>query len=260
VKVDWSNTAADYRRHRAGFPDRLFDELTARGIGLTGHRLLDLGTGTGALARGFALRGAEVTGVDLSMEMMEQAREIDAACGAEVAYRRAPAEHTGLETGHFDVVTAGQCWHWFKGAAAMTEARRVLKPGGALVICHFDWLPLAGNVVEATENLVELFNGLWTMGGGAGVYPEWFRQMGRANFEEIESFTFDAVVDYSHEDWRGRMRASAPISGALTPTEVAVFDEALSELLRESFPTEPLRVPHRAFAVIGKSPARLAKA
>ena len=254
VDVDWSNTAEDYRRHRAGFPPRLFEELQARGIGLEGQQLLDLGTGTGTLARGFAQRGCKVTGIDLSHEMMEEARELDAQAGVEVSYRRAPAEETGLESGLFDVVTAGQCWHWFKGDEAMAEVRRLLKPGGTLVICHFDWLPLAGNVVEATENLIGMFNGLWTMGGGTGIYPDWFRQMGRADLQNIESFSFDAQVEYSHEDWRGRMRASAPVSGSLTNTEVAIFDETLAKLLSEKFPENPLRVPHRVSAVFGKSP------
>ena len=52
--VDFGKTADDYAAHRAGFPRALFDRLAAMGIGRSGQRLLDLGTGTGTLARGFA--------------------------------------------------------------------------------------------------------------------------------------------------------------------------------------------------------------
>jgi hypothetical protein len=41
-------------------------------------------------------------------------------------------------------------WPWFGG--------HILKPGGKLVIAHFDWLPLTGNVVEATEELILQYN------------------------------------------------------------------------------------------------------
>ena len=57
MKVEFGRTARDYGRYRAGFPDLLFEELAARGVGLAGQRVLDLGTGTGSLARGFARRG-----------------------------------------------------------------------------------------------------------------------------------------------------------------------------------------------------------
>ena len=50
-----------------------------------------------------------------------------------------------------DLVTAGQCWHWFDQPRAIAEVIRLLKPGGQLVIANFDWLPLAGNVVEANR-------------------------------------------------------------------------------------------------------------
>ena len=61
--VDFGKTAQDYGRYRAGFPESFFDRLTAMGVGLPGQRLLDLGTGTGTVARGFARRGCIVTGL-----------------------------------------------------------------------------------------------------------------------------------------------------------------------------------------------------
>jgi len=56
VNVDFGKTAGDYGKYRAGFPDQLFDRLFSAGIVREGETALDLGTGTGTLARGFALR------------------------------------------------------------------------------------------------------------------------------------------------------------------------------------------------------------
>jgi hypothetical protein len=64
MNVDFGRTASDYGRHRAGFPDSMFERLTRYGVGLRGQRVVDVGTGTGTgtgtgmVARGFALRAA----------------------------------------------------------------------------------------------------------------------------------------------------------------------------------------------------------
>jgi ubiquinone/menaquinone biosynthesis C-methylase UbiE len=61
LRADFGKTAIDYGRHRAGFPDEFFDRLAKSGIIRTGMRALDLGTGTGTVARGLALRGARLS-------------------------------------------------------------------------------------------------------------------------------------------------------------------------------------------------------
>lgn len=60
MSVDFSKTAEDDARHRAGFPVALFDRLASHGVGLPGQRVLDFGTGPSTLARGFAGRGCAV--------------------------------------------------------------------------------------------------------------------------------------------------------------------------------------------------------
>jgi hypothetical protein len=60
MQPDFGATAQDYVRHRAGFPDSLFDRLSGFGIGKPGQPVVDLGTGTGTVARGFARRGCRV--------------------------------------------------------------------------------------------------------------------------------------------------------------------------------------------------------
>jgi SAM-dependent methyltransferase len=254
LKPDFGATAQDYAAHRAGFPDSFFDRLAARGIGLPGQRVVDLGTGTGTLARGFAARGCDVLGIDPADPLLEEARKLSASAGLRVEFRSGTAESTGLPDASADVVAAGQCWHWFDRPAAAREAARVLKSAGLLLIAHFDWLPLRSNVVEATEALIQAHNPRWDMAGGNGLYPLWLRDLGEAGYRDIETCSYDVTVPYSREGWRGRIRASAGVAGSLPPEQVAAFDGALGQMLQERFPDSILEIPHRVFAVIGRPP------
>lgn len=254
MKADFGPTADDYARHRAVFPDSLFERLIAFRVGLRGQTVVDLGTGTGALARGFARNGCRVIGVDPSAEMLERARWLDEQAGVAIEYQTGRAEETGLEGDSADVVSAGQCWHWFDGAHALRESERLLKPEGHLLIAHFDWLPLAGNLVEATERLIATHNPAWSFAGGTGIYPRWFRDLAEGGFRDLKSFTYDVDVPYMPEDWRGRIRASAGVGGTLPPDAVSRFDRDLRDLLEQQFPGRPLSVPHRVFGLVAKPP------
>jgi hypothetical protein len=74
-----------------------------------------------------------------------------------------------------DVVTAGQCWHWFNGTRAAQESRRILKRDGRIVIAHFDWIPLRVNVVEATVT-VPSFLSITSAGTGGSLCSIWVQQ------------------------------------------------------------------------------------
>ncbi|HEX4210734.1 MAG TPA: class I SAM-dependent methyltransferase, partial [Candidatus Binataceae bacterium] len=177
-RIDFGKTAADYRRFRAGYPVELYRRLEAFGIGAAGERVLDLATGTGFLSREFAIRGCRVTGLDLSLPLMVEARRLDHEAQVASSYVRSRVEALPFRDSVFDLVTAGQAWHWFERQRAAAEAYRVLRPSSALLIAHFDWVGLPGNVVEATEALIVEHNPEWKLGGGTpGVYPHWPRDV-----------------------------------------------------------------------------------
>ena len=191
---DFGKAASDYATHRAGFPDSFFDRLAARGVGKPGARVVDLGTGTGTLARGFAARGCGAIGIDLSVPLLEQARALAARDGLVVDFREARAEETGLDDGCADLVIAGQCWHWFDRPRAARDALRVLAPGGWLVNAHYDWIPLPGNVADATEALIRAHNPAWPHHGGIGIHGAWLRDLGLAGMTGLETFSYDVDV------------------------------------------------------------------
>jgi SAM-dependent methyltransferase len=249
-QVDFGKTAQDYGRYRAGYPDELYRRLQPFGVGLPGQRILDLATGTGFLGRGFARNRSALTGVDISAPLMLEAHRLDRDVGVSIDYVRARVEALPFAPRNFDVVCAGQCWHWFDRAVAAAEAYRVLRPGGRLVIAHFDWIALPGNVVEATEALIVKHNPKWALGGAPGIYPRWPRDVAIAGFRDIETFSFDVMTPYSHEAWRGRIRASAGVGGTLAPAQVDAFDRDLAAALNHRFPADPMEVHHRAFALV----------
>jgi SAM-dependent methyltransferase len=188
--------------------------------------------------------------------MLEAARELAERDGVTLEFRVARAEQTGLPAVSVDVVSAGQCWHWFDRPRAAKEVVRILKPEGWLVIAHFDWIPLSGNVVRATEKLIERHNPEWKLGGGLGLHPWWLRDLGETGFRQLESFSYDVDVPYTPEAWRGRIRASAGVGGSMAPHQVEEFDRALEQLLASRFAADRLAVPHRVFAIVARPPGR----
>lgn len=253
AQVDFGRTASDYRRFRAGFPDAFFVQLARQHDLRPGLAALDVGTGTGTVARGLARLGLHITGLDPAPALLREAAELDSADGLDVDYREGCAEALPFPAGAFDLVTAGQCWHWFDRPRAAAEARRVLRPGGVLVVAHFDWLPLPGNVVEATEKLILEANPAWTMAGGTGLYPAWLADLAGAGFADLRTCSFDVLQPYGHEAWCGRIRASAGVKASLDEAAIAAFDTKLRDGLRTSFPDDPLAIPHRVWWLTGKA-------
>jgi hypothetical protein len=93
---------------------------------------------------------------------------------------------------------------------------------------------------DVTEKLIEKHNPKWKLGGSLGIHPRCLADMALAGFRRLETFSFDLDVPYSHEAWRGRIRASAGVGASLSPEGVAAFDCELQALLAEKFPQEPL--------------------
>ena len=245
MDVDFGKTSADYARHRRGFPGELSSAARERGVGAPGARLLDLGCGTGALALEFARGGARVIAADLAQAQLVALGDRARSEGLALGTLRAAAEAVPLAAASCDSINIGQAWHWFEPTRASAELRRLLAPGGRVLCASYDWLPLSGSVVERTERLILEHNPAWTMAGLDGRHPEWERDLGGAGFEILEVVYEDLPATYSHEDWRGRIRASAGVAASLPPRQVARFDDELAELLRSEFPDDPLEVPHR---------------
>jgi SAM-dependent methyltransferase len=255
-KVDFGRHSEDYAAYRPGYPASFYQRIDAI-TRIRESRSLDLATGPGTIALELGARGSSVVGIDTSREQIATAQRVarDRNLEDRVHFRTASAEHTGLDASSFDLVTAGQCWHWFDRGAVMVEIQRVLRPGGVLAIAHYSYLAEHTPVARDTEDLILEFNPSWTMAGWTGLFPEQIDEVIHGGFRLVEEFCYNHDEEFSHARWRGRIRTSNGVgSGGLSPSEVLRFDDALGRLLSSKYP-DPMVVEHRVWCVVARKPS-----
>jgi SAM-dependent methyltransferase len=98
-----------------------------------GQQVLDVGCGTGVVAITARRRGARVTGIDLTPELLQRARENAAIADVDIEWHEGDVESLPFDDGAFDMVLS-QFGHMFapRHEVATREMLRVLKPGGLL--------------------------------------------------------------------------------------------------------------------------------
>ncbi len=103
----------------------------------SGQRVLDVACGTGVVSVTAARLGARVTGLDLTPELLELARENGRIAGVEIDWREGDVEKLPFGDAAFDVVLS-QYGHIFapRPEIAIGEMLRVLKPGGTIAFLH----------------------------------------------------------------------------------------------------------------------------
>lgn len=114
---------------------------------LTGVNVLDVGCGTGTWALALAARGAAVTGIDISPEMVRVARRKAAVSGHSVTFMPGDGRCLPFPAANFDLVTALLVLEFaLDPSAVLSEMVRVLRPGGTLLVAalnrHSIWTVL----------------------------------------------------------------------------------------------------------------------
>ena len=250
--IDWGKTSEDYGRLRPGPPPSFYKTLQAHGVGEPGQRIVDIGTGTGVLARQFAAQGAIVSAADIADGQIAMARTLAEEAGLEVDFRVAPGEETGFPAGEHDVVTASQCWIYFDLSRIRAEIRRLLKPGGKLVISHFNFLPREDAIVAASEALVLKHNPDWAGADWHGNTP-FMADIGINGAHLAAFFRYDEQIPFTRESWKGRMRALRGTGATLDPAALQAFDAEHDQLLRDIAP-DAFTILHRIDAHILQMP------
>jgi len=148
----------------------------------SGERVLDLACGTGAFERRAvdAVPDAEFVGIDISPAMVERARDkLEGESG--VRFEQADAHDLPFEEDSFDAVVCANTFHYFSHPRqVLTEARRVLRPDGRLVLldwCRDFWTCRAMDAVlrriDPAYDTCYTLDELTSLIGQAGLRPQY---------------------------------------------------------------------------------------
>jgi demethylmenaquinone methyltransferase/2-methoxy-6-polyprenyl-1,4-benzoquinol methylase len=149
-------------------------------------RVLDVATGTGAIARALVRRyGCSVVGVDQSPQMLDGARERIAGAGLadRIELHLGSAEELDLAEGSFDALTAGYLLRYLDDPLrTMTALLRLVRPGAPFALLDFAVPPNA-----AARGLWHLYTGVGLPVLGRLVSPGW-AEVGRYLRPSITAF------------------------------------------------------------------------
>ncbi|ADB61282.1 Methyltransferase type 11 [Haloterrigena turkmenica DSM 5511] len=104
------------------------------------RRVLDLGCGTGTISLLLAELGHDVSGIDLTPEMLERARSKAREARLSIGFGLGDAEALPVPDDACDVVTARHLiWTLPNPSRAIREWRRVVRPGGRIILLEGRW-------------------------------------------------------------------------------------------------------------------------
>jgi SAM-dependent methyltransferase len=202
----FADRVADYVRTRPGYPAAVLDLLRTE-TGLAPETVVaDIGSGTGISAELFLRNGYSVFGVEPNREMRE-AGETLLARYADFHSINGTAEGTTLPAGSVDLIVAGQAFHWFDAPKAQAEFRRILRPGGFVVLMWNTRRIGTTPFLQAYEDLLQRF--------GTD-----YREVVHTNVDEsalaaffgpdgFRSHKLDNEQVFDREGLRGRLRSSS---------------------------------------------------
>lgn len=226
-RFDWGRTAEMYAKSRNIYPQEFWETLHGMGVGKDGQKILDIGTGTGILPMNMKDYGGEYTGIDLSEEMIGQAKTANTP---DIHFICADAHSLPFEKESFHVITALQCWVYFDKRVLLPELRRVLMKSGNLYVMFLTWLPDEDELIRKSFGIIKHFNPNWS-GFMKRVDQIDLNNWLSCGFSAVQTVKKDFLLPFTKESWCDRLIASRGIGATLTEQKITEFKEALMDML-----------------------------
>ena len=126
---------------RPPYPPELIDALLDLDRGARGP-VLEVGCGTGELARALAPRVSRIDAVDISAPMLERARGMPGGDAPSIRWIESAAESFAAD-GPYSLVVSGDALHWMDWDVVVPAIQQALAPGGRLVLASAGEAPAA---------------------------------------------------------------------------------------------------------------------
>jgi ubiquinone/menaquinone biosynthesis C-methylase UbiE len=220
-----------------------------------GNRILDVGCGTGGMARGLAMLTGptgRVVAVDLSDTMLQEARARSSSI-ANLEFIKADVHHLPFADASFDRCHARNVFEVVEDPRrALEEMIRVLRPGGIIVIPAPDYgsLTLDGSDRPLTRAILNYIGDVESNGWVGRQLPYLFAQAGLTEIQIDVRAAICNDFQYFFENWLGSCLGRAMGAGVLTEDQARVWLTEQQEHYRKSV----FYAANLAFMVSGRKP------
>jgi ubiquinone/menaquinone biosynthesis C-methylase UbiE len=268
----WQLAASGPEAYERHLVPRIFaswaERLVAAGEVAVGDRVLDVGTGTGVVAREAARRvgtSGTVVGLDVNEKMLDAARSASEGPSRSIEWRSGAAADLPFPDAGHDVVLCQQALQFVpEPTAALGEMRRVLVPGGRLAVSV--WRP-----IEQSPAYPPLAR---TLGDHVGpeaertmrsAFPSWTaaqlrHRLADAGFSDVTVRIEVGDVRYpSVREFVRQEAASSPLAGPIGDMDAEARDELLADLterLADRIDDEGVVSAMESWVALARVPAR----
>jgi SAM-dependent methyltransferase len=218
-------SVADAYAYRPSYPPEAFTVLAGL-LPSKAQRILDVGCGTGALARNLTFLDIPIDAVDISPAMVARGQRQPNGDHPLVHWSVGAIETISL-TPPYALITAGESLHWMDWHIVLPRFARFLAPGGRLVILDIGYQPLPwsdqlGQVIQqySTNRDYQALDLVTEL-----TCRDLFMEEGRT---ETASWPFRQSIDDYIESFHGRASFSRE---RMTPAQAAAFDATVRAIV-----------------------------
>ncbi len=123
-RIDSCTISAEYAKYRPGPPPNFYHRLWPLSIGLPRQEVLDLATGTAAIARQPGTQGSNVIASDISGKQVRRASDLAQMQGLNIDFQVSQVDQTQAADSSIDVMTANQCFLYFDTPRVLASLQR----------------------------------------------------------------------------------------------------------------------------------------
>jgi SAM-dependent methyltransferase len=226
--------AEQYDRYRPDYPSALVDDLVSRHP----SNGLDVGCGTGKVARALMDRGLPVLGIEPDPRMAGIARRHHVQVELASFESWDPAGRT------YDLLTAGHSWHWIDPLIGLAKAAEVTRPGGTVAL-FWNYHVVEDDLLAAFEDVYRtVAPELTTVGRDPNSSEEHDADPfeGRPEFQALGTRTYRWPRVQDAHQWTSMLGTFSDHAG-LGPSRLGELQLGLSEVIEQAggWVAQPLR-------------------
>lgn len=251
LRTTFGKVSSLYDKSRIAYPKELIDNIIRFSKLKEDAKILDVGCGSGKTTLLFAERGFEITGLDISKELIAIAKK---KCQKfpKINFVVGSFEDARFSNENFDLIISGQAWHWVKPEERYEKAHQILKENGTLALFWSYQQNELSAFLQDKENILKkhLGKNLKNMPLIKNYTDFSYEELKKNKwFKDVEKHEFFGEIEFSRRKY---VDLILTYSGVLALSKKEQEDLAANILkLSKKYP-EPLIIPYKYVLILAK--------